>query len=219
MIHPPAVLFEDEHLLALNKPAGVLTEGGGEREEDLEQMATRLTGKPTFACHRLDRITSGVVLLRKGRQHKAAWADLFAEHRVRKLYWAIVTGRWPKGLHTVETQIAPAGPGRWANVTEGGKTATSTFQVLGTLPEKNLSWLGVLLKTGRTHQARLHCLHAGCPILGDPLYGAQTLADYFGLHARELRFRHPVNGEELILTAEPPAAWHVLLEQLGAASA
>jgi 23S rRNA pseudouridine955/2504/2580 synthase len=216
MNHPPAVLFEDEHLLALDKPAGVLTEGGADREEDLEQMATRLTGKPAFACHRLDRITSGVVLLRKGRQHKAAWADLFAEHRVRKLYWAIVTGSWPKGLHTVETQIASAGAGRWANVAQGGKTATSTFQILGTLPEKNLTWLGVLLKTGRTHQARLHCLHAGCPILGDPLYGPKPSPDFFGLHARELRFRHPLTGQELTLIAPPPPAWDNLLQELGA---
>ena len=137
---------------------------------------------------------------------------------MRKLYWAIVTGRWPKGLHTVETQIAPAGAGCWANVAQGGKTATSTFQILGTLPERNLTWLGVLLKTGRTHQARLHCLQAGCPVLGDPLYGPKPTTDFFGLHARELRFRHPVTGEELILAAEPPSAWRALLGQFGAAS-
>jgi RluA family pseudouridine synthase len=210
MNQPPEVLFADEHLLALNKPSGVLTEGGADREEDLEQIATRLTGKPCRACHRLDRLTSGVVLLRKNNRHSAALAALFAEHRARKLYWALVAGRWPAGLHRIETQIAPAGPGRWANVAAGGAPAVTTVQVLGTTPDGAVTWLGLLLKTGRTHQARLHCLHAGHPVLGDPLYGQGAPAEFFGLHARELRFRHPATAAELTVIAPPP--WSARLE-------
>ncbi|MCW5550019.1 MAG: RluA family pseudouridine synthase [Opitutaceae bacterium] len=209
---PIAILHEDEHLLALNKPSGLLTEGGGDREDDLEQVARRLTGKPCRACHRLDRLTSGVVLLRKNNRHNAALAALFAEHRIRKLYWALVAGRWPAGLNKIETRIAPAGPGRWANVPAGGQPAVTTCRILGRAPADTVTWLELLLKTGRTHQARLHCLHAGHPVLGDPLYGPGAQADFFGLHARELRFRHPATAAELTVVAPPPAAWAATLE-------
>lgn len=212
MNHPPDVLFADEHLLALNKPSGLLTEGGGNREDDLEQVARRLTGRPCHACHRLDRLTSGVVLLRKNNRHNAALAALFAEHRIRKLYWALVAGRWPAGLHKIETRIAPAGPGRWANVPAGGQPAVTTCRILGRATADTVTWLELLLKTGRTHQARLHCLHAGHPVLGDPLYGPGAPADFFGLHARELRFRHPATAAELTVVAPPPAAWAATLE-------
>ncbi len=211
MNHPPDVLFDDEHLLALNKPSGLLTEGGGDREDDLEQIAYRLTGKPCHACHRLDRLTSGVVLLRKNNRHNATLAALFEQHRVRKLYWALVEGPWPAALNRIATQIAPASPGRWANVGTGGKPALSTFQVLGTAPTPAITWLGVLLKTGRTHQIRLHCQHAGHPILGDPFYGSGRASEFFGLHARELRCRHPGTGQDLHLIAPPPASWATTL--------
>lgn len=203
----PDVLFEDADLLALNKPSGLLTEGGGEREDDLEQIATRQCSRAVRCCHRLDRLTSGVVLLRKTARFNAELAALFASHRARKLYWAIVAGAWPTELTKIETQIAPAGPGRFANVTNGGKPAISTFRVLGQSPDSTQTWLGVLLKTGRTHQARLHCAHAGCPVVGDQFYGNGTPSTFFGLHARELRFRHPGTNANLTITAPPPQAW------------
>jgi RluA family pseudouridine synthase len=202
----PEILFEDTDLIAVNKPSGLLTEGGGEREDDLEQVATRHCGKPVRCCHRLDRATSGVILLRKTARFNTALAELFASHRVRKFYWAIVEGAWPSGVTKVETQIAAAGPGRFAKVRAGGKPAASTFRVLGHAPDHAHTWLGVLLKTGRTHQARLHCAHAGCPITGDTVYGGGS-AEFFGLHARELQLRHPGTGADLTFTAPPPANW------------
>jgi len=132
---------------------------------------------------------------------------LFESRQMRKLYWSVVEGLWPTALHKVETRIGPVGNGVWANVTSGGKPAVSTFQVLGRSPEHNLSWLSVLLKTGRTHQVRLHCAQGGCPVWGDPLYGSGHPADFFGLHARELRFRHPGTGAVLSLVAPPPPTW------------
>jgi RluA family pseudouridine synthase len=203
----PDILFEDEHLIALNKPSGLLTEGGGDRETDLEQVASQLAGKPVFCCHRLDRLTSGVVLLRKTNRYNAELAALFEQRQVRKLYWAVVEGAWPAGLHKVETQIGPIGPGVWANVPTGGKAAVSTFRVLGTSTDKKLTWLSVLLKTGRTHQIRLHCQQAGCPVLGDPVYGSSQPADIFGLHARELKLQHPALRQELTLIAPAPNNW------------
>jgi len=209
----PEVLFEDESLLVLNKPSGMLTEGGEQREDDLEQVAARYTGKPAFCCHRLDRLTSGVVLLRKNNRYNAELSAIFEQRQVRKLYWAVVEGLWPAGIHKVETQIGPVGNGIWANVTSGGKPASSTFQVLGLSQKSNLSRLSVLLKTGRTHQVRLHCQHAGCPIVGDPQYGTGGHSEFFGLHAREIRFRHPANGEALHCSAPAPASWTATLAQ------
>jgi len=203
----PDVIYEDEHLLVLNKPSGELTEGGADREDDLEQWSSRHTGKSVYCCHRLDRLTSGVVLLRKSGRYKAELAALFEKRQIRKSYWALVDGDWPAQLRRIETQVAPVGPGVWSNVESDGKTAISTFQILGKAPERNLTWLNVLLKTGRTHQARLHCLKAGCPIIGDPVYGSKIPAALFGLHARELRFRHPATNEDLNLIAPPPHNW------------
>lgn len=202
----PDILFEDADLLALNKPSGLLTEGGGKREDDLEQVASRLSGKIARCCHRLDRLTSGVVLLRKSARFNAELAALFESHRLRKLYWAVVDGAWPAKIAKVETEIAAVSPGRFANVASGGKVAISTFRVLGRSPDAQHSWLSVILKTGRTHQARLHCAHVGCPIVGDPVYG-RGAADFFGLHARELRFRHPGTNREISIVAPPPDNW------------
>ncbi len=209
----PAILFEDADLLALNKPSGLLTEGGGDRESDLEQWASEHCGRPVHACHRLDRLTSGVVLLRKTARLNAALAQIFEAHRTRKLYWALVDGAWDGRIQKIDTHIVPAGPGRFANAASGGKPATTTVRVLGRTPTS--TWLGLLLKTGRTHQARLHCLHGGCPVLGDPLYGRENPDGWFGLHARELRFTHPGTAAALAITAPPPPAWTDPLARLG----
>ena len=208
MISSYDVLFEDDDLLVINKPSGLLSEGGASRENDLEQAVTRYAGKPVFCCHRLDRLTSGVVLMRKNGRYKAELAALFEKRQVRKSYWALVEGEWPSQLRRVETHIASLGSGRWANVESGGKPAISTFQILSKTIAPPITWLNVLLKTGRTHQARLHCLHASCPIIGDPVYGSKTPASLFGLHARELRLRHPATNKDLTLIAPPPANWN-----------
>jgi len=208
MTPAPAILFEDETLLALNKPSGLLTEGGAHREDDLEQQAQRYTRKPTYCCHRLDRLTSGVILFRKTGRYKAELGEIFAARRIKKIYWGLVDGAWPPHLHRVETQIAPtAQRGVFTNVSSGGKIAESKFKVLGYHANHPSTWLSILLETGRTHQARLHCLHAGHPIIGDTLYHPQSPTDYFGLHARELTFSHPATGKQITLTAPPPPTW------------
>ncbi len=205
---PPAILFEDDILLALNKPSGLLTEGGAHREDDLEQQAQRYTRQPSFCCHRLDRLTSGVVLFRKSGRFKAELGELFASRQIRKIYWGLVDGAWPIHQTAIETQIAPtAQRGVFTNVVSGGKLAVSKFQILGTSSDHATTWLSILLETGRTHQARLHCLQGGCPILGDPLYHPTSPPHPFGLHARELTFPHPATGKKITVIASPPETW------------
>lgn len=211
----PQVLLDEIGFIVVNKPSGMLSEGGGDREIDLEQAVSAIVGKPVWCCHRLDRLTSGVVVLRKGKRFLKELASQFESRAVRKEYWLLVEGLWDRRIQKVETQIAPVGRGLHANVESGGKQAVSTFSVLGVDEDVRVSWLRGLLKTGRTHQLRLHALKSGCPVLGDPLYGIARDDGLFGLHARSLRLKHPETGDALEFEAEPPETWRALLERVG----
>ena len=194
MPNMPQVLLDETGFVVVNKPSGMLSEGGGGREEDLEQSVSGLVGRPVWCCHRLDRLTSGVVVLRKGKRFTKELASQFESGAVRKEYWLLVDGVWDRGIQKVESRIASMGRGVHANVEDGGKPAASTFSVLGADEGEAVTWLRGLLKTGRTHQLRLHALKAGCPVLGDPLYGVARSDGIFGLHARSLRMKHPGTG-------------------------
>lgn len=207
----PQILFDDVGFVVVNKPSGMLSEGGGERELDLEGAVSERVGRQVWCCHRLDRLTSGVVVLRKGKRFLKELAAQFESRSVRKEYWLLVDGVWDRRIQKVESNIAPLGRGVHANVERGGKPAASTFQVLGIDEAAKVSWLRGLLKTGRTHQLRLHSLKSGCPVLGDPVYGVGRDDGLFGLHARSLRMKHPESGAALDFEAEPPLAWKPLL--------
>lgn len=213
MVSNVVILLDEDGFVAVNKPSGMLCEGGCDREEDLEQAVSSLLGREVTCCHRLDRLTSGLVVLRKGKKYSKELAAQFEGGKLRKAYWMLVDGIWDRRIQKIETQIAPVGKGVWANVESGGKAATSTFRLLGVDEQVGVSWVSGLLKTGRTHQLRLHAQKAGCPILGDPLYGEVRKDGVFGLHARNLRMRHPGSGESIELVAEPPIEWKAWLER------
>ncbi|MBC2606958.1 RluA family pseudouridine synthase [Pelagicoccus albus] len=201
------ILYESAGFVVANKPSGMLCEGGANREIDLEQEVSSRVGRQVWCCHRLDRLTSGVVVLRKGKRLAKELAVQFEGRQIRKEYWLLADGVWDKSIQRVETRIAPVGKGRHANVDVGGKPAISTFQVLGIDGSNRISYLRGLLKTGRTHQLRLHAQHAGCPILGDPFYGSPREDKLFGLHGRSLKMKHPETGEPLSFQAPPPSIW------------
>lgn len=191
-----------------NKPSGMLSEGGGGRELDLERAVGEQLGRPVWCCHRLDRPTSGVVVLRKGKRYTKELARQFEGGLVRKEYWLLLDGQWDKALRKVESRIAAGErPGVYANVSDGGKVAKSTFQWLAWDELRSVSALKGLLKTGRTHQLRLHALKGGCPILGDSIYGESREDGLFGLHARSVRFRDPASGQDVAVEVEPPGTW------------
>jgi len=208
----PEILFEDEDLLAVLKPKDWLTESGNSGES-LENWVREAICLNASACHRLDKATSGIVLFRKNRRWLSELNRLFEQKKVRKEYWAIVEGLWPEKLGRVETRIAPLGGGSWANSDSEGKKAVTTFRVLGKSVSK--TWLQVLPKTGRTHQIRLHCRHAECPIVGDERYGDQSSGSWLALHARRLDFRHPGIGDDLRIEANPPSHWNEALSEFG----
>lgn len=209
------IVYDDPGFAVARKPSGMLSEGGGEREADLEQAVSALLGQRVWCCHRLDRLTSGLLVVRKGRRYLKELSQAFESGRVRKEYWLLLDGAWDKRIQKVETNIVQLERGIYANVAKGGKKAVSTFQRLALSEDGSLSLVRGLLKTGRTHQLRLHAQLNGCPVLGDPVYGRPRLDSMFGLHARSLKMSHPGSGESLELEAAPPAAWAPFLKKLG----
>ncbi len=180
----------------LSKPSGVSTEG------DSLSVETYLQGvfdERVRALHRLDRGTSGVLAFSLRRLHHAKFVELWEKRRIEKIYWAWVEGEWPHILKDL------GGADR-----EGRRMATRV-QVLKSTAAR--SWLELSPETGRRHQLRVQCAQAGHPILGDRRYGAQPcplLEDGLALHARALKFVHPLTGQELTLEADVPVTWSEL---------
>ncbi|MDQ8186418.1 RluA family pseudouridine synthase [Pelagicoccus sp. SDUM812002] len=216
MIANADILLDEPGFVVANKPSGMLSEGGADREIDLEQFVSTLVGRQVWCCHRLDRLTSGLVVLRKGKRYLKELSSQFESRSVRKEYWLLVDGVWDHRIQKVDSLIAPVGGGVHANVLEGGKSATSTFQLRGVDEVQRISWLRGLLKTGRTHQLRLHTLMSGCPVLGDPVYGKSRADGLFGLHAFRLKMRHPGTGEALDFEADIPENWRPLIAKFEA---
>lgn len=222
------VLYEDEVLLAVDKPAGVAVHGGsGVAHGVIEQLrAARPQAVFLELAHRLDRETSGVLLLGKKRR---ALLDLHAqlrERRTDKRYLAIVVGRWPLRTKTIEFALhryLTAEGERRVRVQDGGQAALT--RVTG-LRQFELPGLGVFtlvearIETGRTHQIRVHLAHSGFPIAGDDKYGQFDLNRALQkaghrrmyLHAHTIAVRHPLDGRPLRLVAPVPEAFERLAD-------
>lgn len=199
------IVYEDDALIAVNKPPRMPVHGrpGGRRVDLLTALQQQL-GRDLVLFHRLDMDTTGLVVLGKSRAINAAMTALFEQKRIRKLYWAVVRGRWKPSWNRIETRIDRAEEGGFRNVIAGGREALSTVRLRAATDDK--SWIEVLPKTGRSHQVRLHCLAMGCPVLGDRRYGEDAEVP-MALHARQLDFRHPSTGEAVRLVAQPPTYW------------
>ncbi len=205
------LLFEDSWLIAVNKPAGLAVHSSvGSDTPDLQSIMRERFGRSVFLFHRLDKDTSGIILLGKRPGDVAAGlTSAFEKKQIRKAYLSVVKGRWPSDCHRVVSWMGRDQDGRpFQSETqfEGSRLATTTFRVLAYSDEK--SWIEALPKTGRTHQIRLHCQLKGHSILGDRVYGDGCSGDLpLALHAYRLDFRHPHTGESISLRTEPPVAW------------
>ncbi|TNF63510.1 MAG: RluA family pseudouridine synthase [Burkholderiales bacterium] len=224
------VLFEDEAFLAIDKPAGVAVHGGsGVSFGVIEQLRqARPLARLLELVHRLDRETSGLLLVAKKRSALKALQDQFRERQTGKTYLALVKGRWPARLKVLDQPLhkylLPDGERR-VRVTgrddPDGMPSVSLVRVAGHLtapPElvqaapDGFSLLQVTIKTGRTHQIRVHLASAGHPIAGDDKYGDFELNRQLAraglrrmfLHAWRLRLIHPLTGEEMQLQSELP---------------
>ena len=212
------VVFEDDWLLAVDKPAGIATQGtwATDRHDLLALLKTQRPDLKLFLHHRLDQGTSGLLVLAKDPKANKGLATAFAGRDLEKLYLARISG--PLDACTVEApigRIRGADPGRFGcsndrSGSAGGdlidpKSARTDFRPTTAEETGELvpgHWVVARLHTGRTHQIRVHLAHLGRPVLGDALYGGEA-SDRLWLHAWRLGLKHPVTGEDLRLEAPP----------------
>lgn len=212
---PFPLLYEDADLLAIDKPAGLLSTAN-EREQERtafravsDWLRDRGEGR-AFLVHRLDRDTSGVLLFAKSEAVQQRFQNEWNTLIRRRGYRAVVEGAPPEPAGTIRTQLRENRIHKVYSVRSGGKTAVTHYQVerLGA----DYALLTVAIDTGRKNQIRVHFSELGCPVAGDKVYGAAT--DPLGrlcLHAHELSFAHPVTGAELLLRSETPRGFSRLV--------
>ncbi|MGH8671515.1 MAG: RluA family pseudouridine synthase [Burkholderiales bacterium] len=220
-----ARLYHDEALLAIDKPAGVAVHGGsGVSHGVIEQLRAAQTGERFLELvHRLDRDTSGVLLLAKKRAALTGLHCELREGRVEKRYLVLVKGEWDARIGSIalplHKYINEQGERRVA-VNDNGKPSQTLLKLKRVWP--GFSLLEAQLKTGRTHQIRVHLTHLGFPIAGDPKYGdfefnrqlrKRGLKRMF-LHARLLRFKHPISGESVRIEAPLPDELDLFVQSL-----
>jgi len=207
------IAFEDASLLVIDKPSGIAVHGGsGVSYGVIESMrATRPQAKVLELAHRLDRDTSGLLILCKKRSALVELHRMLREGEVKKVYLAVVARTWPAELkelrQSLHKYVTDSGERR-VSVQESGMSAVTRVKRLKST--KEFSLLEVELLTGRTHQIRVHLAHAGHPVVGDDKYGDfalnRKLKQRLLLHAARLAFRHPATGEAMKLESALPAA-------------
>jgi 23S rRNA pseudouridine955/2504/2580 synthase len=241
------VLFEDEYLLAINKPAGVAVHGGSGVSFGVIEQLRRARPQSRFLelVHRLDKETSGILLIAKKRNALTALQEVFRNRQAHKTYAALVIGEWPDRKKVIDVALhkflTSEGERRVKAVKEDddGRRSISIVQVVTRFAAFSL--LDVTIKTGRTHQIRVHLSHEGHAIVGDDKYGdfalnkslarggvndpiagvdrrklAEGRFERMFLHARYLRLAHPASGEELVFEAPLPPECDRLLSALEA---
>ena len=211
---PLSILFEDDALLALDKPVDLVVHpGAGTHKTTLVEglLATRnlpASDDPSRPgiVHRLDKGTSGVMVVAKTDRALDSLKEQFAERMVAKSYLAVVEGTIEEDEGRIDAPVGrdPARPSRMT-VLPRGRPAQSEFQVLNRSEDRTLLW--VRPRTGRTHQIRTHLRYIGHPVLGDEVYGGSVPASRMFLHAWRLVVRHPETGETLRFEAPPPSAF------------
>jgi 23S rRNA pseudouridine1911/1915/1917 synthase len=219
MPEPPLeILFEDNHCVAIAKPAGCVSAHFQGHEETLDR-AVKAYLKERFqkpgnvflgVVQRLDRPVSGVLLFARTSKAAARLAQQFREGTIEKVYWAIVEGEVAKSAGTLEDWLLRDKERRRVEIVEPrsrhARQALLHFQRRG--GHGGLTWLEIRPQTGRTHQLRVQLAHHGHPIYGDAKYGSiHTFGRAIALHARALTFLHPIRYEPITLTAELPRTW------------
>jgi 23S rRNA pseudouridine1911/1915/1917 synthase len=232
---PLVVMFEDEHLIVVDKPAGMVVHPAAGNADGtlvnalLHHCAGQLSGIGGVArpgiVHRIDKDTSGLLVVAKSDRAHEGLARQFKDHSIERLYAAIVAGRPAPPAGTVDTWIGRSDADRkkMAVHREGrGKHAITHYRTLQPLADSAL--VECRLETGRTHQVRVHMAHIGHPLIGDPVYarpkkGFKSILETLGfkrqaLHARTLGFIHPVTSKALTFESAIPADMQELLSQL-----
>ena len=233
------ILYEDADLLVLNKPAGLVVHPAPGNPDNtlvnalLAHCGDSLSGiggvRRPGIVHRLDKDTSGVMVVAKNDRTHTALSKLFAAHDLERIYQVLVWGAPKAAQGRIEAAIGrhPVDRKRMTVRRAGGRSATTDYWVekrFGPPLEPLVSLVRARLGTGRTHQVRVHMAHLGCPVVGDPVYGrksrnakAPTALREFprqALHAAVLAFRHPTTGQNLKFATELPQDFSKLVASL-----
>lgn len=232
---PLAVLYEDDDLVVVDKLAGMVVHPSPGHPTGTLVHALLYHCGETLAgvggvqrpgiVHRLDRGTSGVMVVAKRDEAHLALAEQFRDHSIERVYRALVRGAPGADAGRVERPVGrhPRDRKRMSVHTRSGREARTAWRVLERFPARGLVWLEVRPETGRTHQIRVHLASAGLPIAGDPVYGRARKAgaaplDRPALHAAVLGFRHPRSGARLRFEAPLPDDLRALLAELRGAA-
>jgi tRNA pseudouridine32 synthase / 23S rRNA pseudouridine746 synthase len=217
---PGRVLHLDADVLIIDKPPGIAVHKGPGAGDNLEAHFAALTfDRPDVPglAHRLDKDTSGCLVLGRHREALARLGVLFRDGRISKTYWAVVAGRSADDAGTIDAPLARRSHDRrswWMKVDPAGDAARTGWRVRGRAD--GLTWLELMPETGRTHQLRVHCAHMGTPIAGDHVYGgdaARAAARHMHLHAQAVTI--PWRGREISARAAPPEHMRTLLGACG----
>jgi len=224
---PLDIIYEDQDMLAINKPAGMIVHPGHGNTSGTfanallfycKTLETDGSLRPGIV-HRLDKDTSGVLLAAKSLQMHQGLSRLFANRQIQKKYLVICVGKLPR-QGTIHAPIGrhPVYRKKMAVLQEGGKEAISHYRTIST--SKNFSLAEIDIETGRTHQIRVHLKHIGCPVAGDSLYGNDSINRLYGikrqlLHCQTLNFTHPLSKQLLEITAPLPDDMMSALKKFG----
>jgi len=223
---PLEILFEDDDLIVISKPAGLVVHpGAGHREHTL--VNALLHHCPTLSgiggkerpgiVHRLDKETSGCLVIAKNDQAHRRLSIQFAARTVEKIYLALVTGKLRKTAGVIEERIGrhPVDRQRMSVTSSRGRAAKTEYRVVSS--SDKMSLVECQLHTGRTHQIRVHLHHLGHPVLGDKVYAPKSAKDYPRqmLHAWKLGFQHPRTGEWKSFAAPLPNDFTDAMRSIG----
>ncbi len=206
----PQILYNNNGLLVIDKPAGLLSQPG-RRPEKWDSVITRLKAHfpDAVVVHRLDEPTSGLMMLALGQAMSSGLSRAFRERQVHKRYEAIVDGLMTDDQGSIDFPLIADWPNRPRQKIdfETGKPSLTPFQVMARHAQENWTRVDLEPFTGRSHQLRMHLMALGHPILGDPLYAhpeALARAPRMYLHARHLSFDHPLTGEPMVFDSATP---------------